>query len=152
MKRGNLVIRADGSTLIGSGHIMRCLALAQAWQDAGGGVLFLMGTGVPILEERLKSEGMDTAHLRAHAGSTDDAVETANLAQEVGATWVVLDGYHFDAVYQRTIKDSGVRLLFIDDNGHADHYYADIVVNQNIHAHAGLYTNREPYTQLLLAN
>ncbi len=144
------MIRADASTQIGSGHIMRCLALAQAWQSGGRRVIFLMAMEAPILEERLKSEGMEVAHLTVQPGGVGDAVKTAGLAQEVGAAWVVVDGYRFDAGYQRAIKDLGVRLLFIDDNGQADHYYADIVVNQNIHAHAGLYTNREPYTQLLL--
>jgi spore coat polysaccharide biosynthesis predicted glycosyltransferase SpsG len=43
-----------------------------------------------------------------------------------------------------------LRLLFIDDNGHAAHYYADFVLNQNIHADAALYANREAHTHLLL--
>ena len=33
---GTLIIRADATPAIGHGHLMRCLALAQAWQDAGG--------------------------------------------------------------------------------------------------------------------
>src|SRR5690606_29174524 len=44
----------------------------------------------------------------------------------------------------------GLRLLFIDDNGHADHYYADIILNQNLHAHEDIYIKKEPYTRLLL--
>ena len=39
---GNLVIRADAGARIGIGHVMRSLALAQAWQDAGGDVTFVM--------------------------------------------------------------------------------------------------------------
>jgi len=145
-----LIIRADGSAQIGTGHVMRCLALAQAWQDTGGHVIFLMAMESPPLEARLRSEGMEVVHLPVQPGSTDDAIQTAALARQVGAGWVVVDGYHFDAGYQRAIKDQGLLLLFVDDIGHAEHYYADLVLNQNIHAHEGLYQSREPYTRLLL--
>jgi spore coat polysaccharide biosynthesis predicted glycosyltransferase SpsG len=43
-----------------------------------------------------------------------------------------------------------VKLLFLDDNGHAGHYAADVVLNQNPHAHEALYADREAYTRLLL--
>ena len=145
-----LLIRADAGTQIGIGHVMRCLALAQAWQDTGGRVVFLMATESPPLEARLRSEGMEVVHLPVQPGSTDDAIQTANHARQVGANWVVVDGYHFGAGYQRVIKDHGLHLLFIDDIGHAEHYYADLVLNQNIHAHEGLYKSKEPYTRLLL--
>jgi UDP-2,4-diacetamido-2,4,6-trideoxy-beta-L-altropyranose hydrolase len=145
-----LLIRVDAGTKIGTGHAMRCLALAQAWQDAGGQAIFMMTPGAPMVEERLKSEGIEIIPMLAQPGSTDDADQTANLAQKVGASWLVVDGYQFTADYQRFVKDSGLRLLFVDDNGHADHYWADIVLNQNLHADEDLYVYREPYTRLLL--
>jgi len=145
-----LLVRVDASAQIGTGHLMRCLALAQAWQDAGGRAVFLMATEASALESRLRSEGMEVVHLPVQPGSTDDAIRTADLARQVGADWVVVDGYHFGADYQQAIKGSGLRLLFIDDNGHAGHYSADLVLNQNIHADEDLYPNREPYTRLLL--
>jgi len=109
-----------------------------------------MSMDAPALVDRLKSEGMEVVHLSAEPGSLEDAEMTADLAKKMGAAWVVVDGYHFGSDYQRIIKESGLRLLFIDDNGHADHYYADIVLNQNLHANEELYKNREPYTKLLL--
>lgn len=146
----NLLIRADTSTQIGTGHVMRCLALAQAWQDTQGQAIFVMANPIPALEERLKSEGMEVVHLTTEPGSLADALETAALAHHFPANWVVVDGYHFGAEYQKTIKDSGLCLLFIDDYGHAEHYYADFVLNQNISAEEQWYQHREPYTQLLL--
>src|SRR5262249_28782632 len=45
---------------------------------------------------------------------------------------------------------AGVRLLFIDDYGHAGEYAADLVLNQNLAADAVLYARRQPHTRLLL--
>ncbi len=148
---GRLLIRADAGSRMGTGHVMRCLALAQAWQAAGGRVLFAEAQAVPALDERLRGEGIEIAHLPPVVlGSGEDAAATAVLAQQFNAQWIVIDGYHFGAVYQKQLKEAGFRLLFVDDNGHADHYYADLVLNQNIHAEAALYQRREPYTRLLL--
>ncbi|MEH2258806.1 UDP-2,4-diacetamido-2,4,6-trideoxy-beta-L-altropyranose hydrolase [Nostoc sp.] len=146
----NLVFRVDASTQIGTGHLMRCLALAQAWQNTEKQAIFLMSNSVPTLEQRLLSEGIKVVHLSVPWGSIEDARETTSFARQLDANWLVADGYHFGAEYQRVIKDAGLSLLFIDDYAHADHYYADMVLNQNIYAHEGLYANREPYTQLLL--
>ncbi len=147
-----LFIRVDVSTQIGTGHVMRCLALAQAWQDAGGQVIFAMATEAPDLITRLKAEKMEVIHLPIEIGSAEDAEKTAKLARQFDSNWVVIDGYHFGAKYQEIIKESELKLLFIDDYGHAKQYHADIVLNQNIHAYEGLYTNRQPYTQLLLGS
>ncbi len=146
-----LLIRADASTKIGTGHVMRCLALVQAWQETGGDACFVLVFHVPALEARLQAEGMRVVHLDAvQPGSEEDATATAVLAQQYQAEWIVVDGYHFDANYQQSLKAAGFRLLFIDDYGHTKHYYADVVLNQNIYAQPELYAHREPYTQLLL--
>lgn len=147
-----LVVRADASALIGAGHLMRCLALAQAWQDARGCTIFVMATEAPALEARLRSEAIDVVHFQARPGGSDDATQTAALSKDFGTSWVVVDGYHFGTDYQRIIKDSGLHLLAIDDNGQAEHYCADIVLNQNFRANECLYSRRESYTRLLLGS
>lgn len=145
-----LLVRADAGLHIGSGHLMRCLALAQAWKDIGGHVVFVIATEAPALEKRISEEGIELVHVTVKPGSTNDARQTADLAQSEGASWVVVDGYHFGAEYQRQIKAAGFRILFVDDYGHAEHYWADIVLNQNIYADESLYVHRAPYTKLLL--
>jgi UDP-2,4-diacetamido-2,4,6-trideoxy-beta-L-altropyranose hydrolase len=135
---------------MGTGHVMRCLALAQAWQDAGGAAHFAAVDLPEGLAARLASEGMALHRLEVVPGSRDDAAQTAALAHSLGAIWVVEDGYHFGTDYQRAIKEAGLRLLAIDDYGHAGHYVADLVLNQNIYADESLYPSREPYTRLLL--
>lgn len=129
---------------------MRCLALAQAWQAKGGTVCFVCAEITPGLEVRLSHEGMEVIRIDVAPGSSSDIFRIITLAKEINADWMVLDGYHFKSDYQKAIKDSGFRLLCIDDYGHADHYHADLVMNQNISAEASIYNSREPYTKLLL--
>jgi UDP-2,4-diacetamido-2,4,6-trideoxy-beta-L-altropyranose hydrolase len=52
-----LIVRADASTEIGLGHLMRCLALAQAWQDSGGQIVFITTCQSGSLRQRLHDEG-----------------------------------------------------------------------------------------------
>src|SRR5437899_8991517 len=150
MDSRKLLIRADANVKIGTGHVMRCLALAQAWQDRGGDVVFAMAESSAGIDERLRLEQAQNSRLDAMPGSADDAAQQASLVQEVQADWAVVDGYHFDSAYQRFLKDEGLQLLVIDDYGHAGYYSADVVVNQNISAKESLYPSREEYTRLCL--
>ena len=145
-----LIIRADASPEIGTGHVMRCLALAEAWQDVGGEAVFVFSRSVPLLEDRLKKEGMKICRMSEETGTVADADETARIARNYEAEWIVVDGYQFGAEYQKRIKTNGFCLLFIDDYGHADHYYSDIVLNQNIYADMSFYKKFEPCTRFLL--
>jgi UDP-2,4-diacetamido-2,4,6-trideoxy-beta-L-altropyranose hydrolase len=150
MAPGTLVVRSDASNAIGTGHVMRCLALAQAWQDEGGRVVFATIDLGSALEQRLRLEGIEIAKFNGAPGSTQDASQLEELSRAHHADWVVVDGYQFDAEYQRRMKDAGLKLLFIDDNGHATHYFADLVLNQNAHACQDLYQSRTPQTRLCL--
>jgi UDP-2,4-diacetamido-2,4,6-trideoxy-beta-L-altropyranose hydrolase len=141
-----LLIRADASTRMGTGHVMRCLALGQAWQEAGGEVEFLTRCESGALVDRLVSEGMRVSPLED--GSDWPALETAVHSGPPPAA-LVLDGYHFDPPYQRTARNLCRPLLVIDDIAHLPSYCADIVLNQNINAGELRYTV-EPGTQLLL--
>ncbi len=149
MPLGNLLIRADASVAMGTGHVMRCLALAQAWQDAGGRAAFAMAESLLSTDERLGSEGIQVAHVKQGVGSQGDALETAEFACSQNAEWVVLDGYRFGGEYQRWIKEAGKKLLVVDDLGDASHYVADLVVNQNVHGDDAMYEKREEDTRLL---
>jgi UDP-2,4-diacetamido-2,4,6-trideoxy-beta-L-altropyranose hydrolase len=146
-----LLLRADASMSVGTGHVMRCLALAQAWQDTGGRAVMVLGDGgSPALATRLMAEGVRVEALDARHGSADDGHRTIWLAHSLGSEWVVVDGYQFSGSYQRQLHEACLRVLALDDYGHAEHYYADLVLNQNLHASPALYRRRAPFTRLLL--
>jgi len=145
----SLVIRADASTQIGAGHLMRCLALAQGWKARGGQATFITVCEGEGMLRRLSDEGFRVVTLdRSYPEPADWETTSHVLAAHAGA-WVVLDGYHFDLGYRRQVKEAGHPLLVIDDMAHLGHYYADIVLNQNINAEQ-LHYSFEPYTCELL--
>jgi len=150
MLADTLIIRADASVAIGTGHVMRCLALAQAWQDAGGSVVFAMAESTPAIDSRFRSEGMEIVHLDVSPNSLQDSRAFAALAFNRRAVWAVVDGYRFDSEYQHNLKNAGLKLLLVDDLGQYERYFADIILNQNVHAREQMYASREAYTRLLL--
>jgi UDP-2,4-diacetamido-2,4,6-trideoxy-beta-L-altropyranose hydrolase len=129
---------------------MRCLAIANVCQDRKGHVVFLMESCEAALEARLISEGVETRTVHTERGSMKDAEETVRLAKEMAADWVVVDGYCFKANYQRHLHDSGLKLCLLDDEGKADSYFADIIHNADLGVGEELYSNRAPFTKLLL--
>ncbi len=135
---------------MGTGHVMRCIALAQSWQDSGGRSVFVMAGSTPAIEARLREEGIEIEHLGARVGTSKDAQDTLQFARSKTADWIVVDGYQFGPAYQQAIKTAGFKLLFIDDYVHAEPYSADLVLNQNVKANRDLYSNRDPSTRLLL--
>lgn len=151
-----LYIRADADSQIGTGHVMRCFALAQEWQMQGGQVTFISHCESDTLRKRLIEEGMDFIAIEKTHPDPGDLENTMMVLDNVSKqnqksrTWIVIDGYHFDSSYQKRLKEADYKILWIDDYGHADHYYADLVLNQNIYADEFSYTHREPYTRLLL--
>lgn len=135
-----LVIRADSGAETGIGHVMRCLALAQAWQDRGGTVAFITATDVSGLTKRVRAEGVEWIKIPSRSGSDDDARITGAIAKNHKASWVVVDGYHFDTAYFTTLKEiSEVKVIAIDDLGRTSVMSSDLILNQNIYASPGLY-------------
>ena len=150
MSAGTLLVRADASVPMGTGHVMRCLALAQAWQDAGGETVFAVGEPSPPMEERLRSERIHLVPVQTLPGSTQDSKRLGEMVSDFGPEWVVVDGYQFSADYHASVRSSGCRVLVVDDCGGCGPGGADLVLNQNLHARQDLYRNLGRGSELLL--
>lgn len=128
---------------------MRCIALSQSLKDAGAEVTFAVSESPENTLGKIKSE-FDTVKIKSEPGTGRDAAETIEKALAVNSKWVVTDGYHFDSKYQESLKVAGLKLLFFDDYGHCDRYFADIVINQNSYASEKYYRETDIFTRLLL--
>lgn len=127
-----ILFRADASSQMGAGHLMRMVALGQFLSDAGYEIHFATIPHNIQLVEYLRSEGFQVHCLKKEASwdALKDGEQLAGIAGQIRPAWVVLDGYHFDADYELKIKQSKFSLLRMVDIP-SGHYYADVVLNQN---------------------
>lgn len=124
-----LLVRADASAEMGVGHVMRCIALAQAWRKTGGRAIFALATGATELQGRILSHDMELAEIKAEPGSPEDALSISALSLHHRADWLVVDGYHFSSNYIRSIDRSATRLLLVADGDQIPDADCDLGVN-----------------------
>ncbi len=144
-----LLVRADAGAEIGTGHIMRCLALAQAWQAKGGRVIFAVAAGVE-LESRIRAEGVEVEIIPAQPGTDDDEARTVELCARSKTAWLVLDSYHFSAEYCRNLRSAVPRMLLIDDGEKRRACECDVVLNPDPDASSKAYPRQQGNAQFLL--
>jgi len=131
-----LLVRADADVSQGTGHVMRCVALAEAWQTQGGSAIFVSRCDSAALRERILASGAELIALAPDQSVAADIDNTlVELAQRQDAV-LVLDGYHFDFAQQVRLRQSGHPLLVVDDTAHLNCYHADVLLNQNLGAAA----------------
>ena len=147
-KPGHLIICAECGIQVGTGHVMRCLALAQAWKRAGGAVTFLVREGLAGIDQRIRAEGMLLETLPKESGLSPEALVHTVLS--AGSHIAVLDGYGFGAREQVALSGAGIRVLTVDDYGPAAEYSVQWVLNQNAYAAPGMYSLTRADTRLLL--
>ena len=124
--------RLEAGAGIGMGHFMRCYALAQTCRRLGHAATFLSAGDHATLRSRLTTARVGAVKLTAGHPDPADIEETVHWARGKSAAWLVVDGYQFDAEYQKRLREAGCRFVAIDDDAHAERYYADVVLNQNI--------------------
>lgn len=125
-----LLIRADGNPEIGTGHIMRCLSLADAFREKGREIIFV--TAEPHFRPVIQRRGYPCLVL----GTSYDQMErevplVRSILAERQPELVILDSYFATASYMKAIKDVAP-LLYIDDRNAYD-YPVNAVVNYNIY-------------------
>ncbi len=143
-----VVLRADGNSSIGLGHVLRLVALADMLK-AEFFISFLLQAPNEYLiglVQKSCNERIDLP-LESNYLKEADYISKNHLS---GNEIVVLDGYNFKSEYQKTIHAHCKKLVTIDDL-HDWHQFADAVIN-----HANLVTKSdyeaEPNTQFYLGS
>lgn len=145
----NFLIRADATSEMGTGHVIRCIALGQLLHDNQHTVFFATKTTNQNLLQRIEKEKFSLIKYDVDILTSEDADKTAAIAINNKVDFVITDGYHFDTCYQQTIKNHNLKLMCIDDIAGC-HYVSDIVLNQNLNAELVFKYSTVPYTKLFL--
>jgi UDP-2,4-diacetamido-2,4,6-trideoxy-beta-L-altropyranose hydrolase len=126
-RKATIVFRADGNSEIGLGHVMRCVALCEMLQDVFYVKFAIQNPSAPILQ-LLQSAVSEVIPLPETKNHREDAAHFLTVLSKEDI--VVLDGYAFDAAYQKAIKQQCRSLVYIDDLV-SGHQYADVLINHN---------------------
>ena len=142
-----LYIRADGNSEIGTGHIMRCLSIANAVRQSGGDCIFI--TADKSLESLLAEQGFQIICLDSVWNDLDkETVKMERLIAERKIVRLLIDSYFVTSDYLNRLR-SLTRIAYIDDLD-VFRYPCDLLINYNIYAGKFNYPVRYPDTMLLL--
>ena len=112
-----VVVRADSSSQIGTGHIVRCQTLARALRARGAQVTFVCEALEGNLNDMLVRDGF--------------AVE-ASIDSVPRCDWLIVDHYGLDHEFERAQRVRAARILVIDDL--ADRWHdCDLLLDQNLY-------------------
>lgn len=164
-----IAFRTDASVEIGTGHVMRCLTLADALRQEGAECLFLCRPHDGHLIELIAARGHRPIALPLHEASmiapdpaappharwlgTDWATDAEDCRQALGdrrVDWLVVDHYALDRRWEQAMRPYCRRLLAIDDLADRPHD-CDLLLDQNLGRRAEDYRDLlPPGTQTLI--
>ncbi len=133
-----IIFRADSSSIIGTGHIMRDLVLASKYKNAE--IIFASQELDGNINNKIKEAGYKLLILQSNELS-----EFITVVKEYKADLVVIDSYKIDFKYEEMLKEkTDVQILAFDDT--YEKHHCDIVLNHNLSADKTRYKSLVPPT------
>jgi UDP-2,4-diacetamido-2,4,6-trideoxy-beta-L-altropyranose hydrolase len=154
----NIVFRADASISIGTGHVMRCLTLADVLKSQGAECHFICCQAVGHAIDFIRLRG-HTAHGLSDLDScvagidvAQDAAQTRAIVDGLHPEWLIVDHYQLGQHWECQIRSAVKRLFVIDDIGRT--HSCDVLLDQNFRnpTHTCYRRSIAEGTQLLLGS
>ncbi len=135
-----IAFRADASVEIGSGHVMRCLTLAEALKVAGAACHFICSDLPGHMMDRIVSHGHSVTALPAQPADNaaraglpleEEIERSRKILAALAPDRVVVDHYALDARWETAAVPPGTPIMVIDDLADRPHA-ADLLLDQNL--------------------
>lgn len=134
LKPNNTILfRADASERIGSGHVMRCLALAEELRGRCKEIIFICRELPGNLIEHIEIHGFRVFRVPPEPESgAADAEQTKKVLREHGLQpdWLIVDNYGLDEQWESAVRPLVKRIMVIDDLADREHD-CDLLLDQN---------------------
>lgn len=133
-----IVIRADSGTIMGSGHVMRCLVLAHKFIKSGHDVTFICADLKGNICEHVVNEGINLLKL-SHPQENNifswenDLSEISPILEEITPDVLIVDHYQLGYKWEKGIRPYVKNIVAIDDYLDRKHD-SDLYLNQNFPA------------------
>ena len=144
------IIRADGNTAIGMGHVMRCLSIADAMRDRNIEPVFMTADNdcVAMIEDRgFEACVLGTDHRDMESELPLIREFLRQRTKDVDASSVILvDSYQVTSGYYEEIRTMA-KVACLEDMGQS--YPVDLLINYNIYGSKLVYDNKITHAILL---
>lgn len=135
-----IAFRANANPQIGAGHVMRCLSIADAYQNNGHHCLFVMSSN--DLSDTVKAHGHEIIILNSDYSNMD--AEPVSFLHDYDLSILFVDSYNVTESYMKKLHTQislrNIPLVYIDDRCDFP-YTCDILLNYNIYAEENKYKN-----------
>lgn len=157
-----VAFRVDASTEIGTGHVIRCLTLADRLADDGVACHFVMRELPGNLIDMIKASRHDVIELAAPSAPIEgfpdrptharwlgvdwqtDAMEVEARLRGIGSVdWLVVDHYALDSAWEERLRNAARQIMVIDDLADRPHD-CDLLLDQNLRDDPHRYANLIP--------
>lgn len=137
MNYKNILIRADSSSELGIGHVMRCLVLATQYKNSN--ITFATRNLKGNINFKINAAGYKNITLL-----TDNIQELNQIIKNKRIDMMVIDHYGIDYEFEKQLKtlNPQLKITIIDDT--YEKHYCDILLNHNIYADKKAYINKVP--------
>ncbi len=137
--------RTDASFNIGTGHVMRCLTLADELSQKGADINFVCREEPGNLISYIENRGYKVHQLPREIDIDTDRKLTKEILSkyESKSDWLIIDHYDIDISYESSLRDHVKKIMVIDDLANREHD-CDLLLDQNYSKNENRYNGLVP--------